>query len=184
MDYNKVVGLNDTHELQEFLSEGLNISIPLYHNNPNRAVRINLEDLQDDFAGSLVKNIMSALFWGKDFWICQFGSASGDALLTNGFLLESLPISIIEYDFSSINSEWYEYPYNYIACVKIPFQMFNMDAYIKYVFRHSFLSNTLFLIDTIGKCAVSTYDRRGMDIATLDCATKEKIQVRFEKYLM
>lgn len=184
MDYTKAVDLNDTRELQEFLSDGLNVSIPLYYNNPNRSVRINLENLCDDFAGSLVKTIVSSLLQGKNFWICQYGSTSGYELLSKGFLMGSPPISIIEHDFSSINSEWYEYPSNHIACVKIPFQSFNMDAYITYVFRRCFLSNTLFLIDTIGKCAISIYDRRGMDIASADDTTIERIRTDFGKYVM
>lgn len=163
---NRKISNNHLSELLDLI-ESLHVEMPLFHNNPNCAIKFDFEDTSDRIAKEIVLKILNELFHDCYFWVCEYGCSSADTFLKHLFFKNSAPpVIVFPYQFKYVDHDYFEYAHDTIACVRTGDNNFCFDSYVEYAFRLEFISNTIFLMDTNQGIAVHLYDRRGMDVAT------------------
>lgn len=165
MDNSNINNLDIDH-LVSFITDEISIAIPLYISNPNKSIRVHLDSLDDAHAAYMVKAVLDAVFTGNHIWICDLGKKTINSMFNHGFFMNLQQQSVtIPFNLNAtVDTDWFEYDENAIACVYADFCSFNCDSYITHVLSREFLSNTILLINCDYSVAVHVYDRRGMDI--------------------
>lgn len=173
---------NSISELMRCIQETLKIDITLYENNPSQAIKIDLEHLNYRDAIQTVSEVLNYIFHDSVFWACEFGAISGSTFIKNKmFRYPHPPVAVIPYKSQLIDNDWFEYQHEAITCSLVDSNKFNYRSYAKYVLRKDFLSNTIFLIDENRNIAIFTYDRRGMDIASINREFLKDIERKFSR---
>lgn len=171
-------------QLKHFLTNELHVDIPLFWNNPNNCIRICFEDMDRAKSKEVANEVIEHLFAGSKFWLCEYGSISGNTIKQNN-LVKAIPdILVMPYHSEIVDTEWFEYDYDAISCTLTCLNEFNVGAYIDYCFRLDFLSNSLYLADLTRKCVVAIYDRRGMDIASTNIAILQQLSEKHIDYII
>lgn len=161
----------------------LSIDMPLYLNNQKQAIKFDFEKYDDKTTKTVVKEILQLLFENTYFWVCEYGGNSSRTYCEKKLIKAKIKdVMTIPY-ISSIDPEDFEYPNNSITCIHISMSEFDLESYTKYVMSSDFISNTIFLIDDERYIAVNMYDRRGMDIATVDRQILKGLYAKYDKYI-
>lgn len=164
----------ETSNLVKFITDELHVDIPLYHNNATRAVKFDFEDMSIERTKEVITAVVRLLFGGRPFWVCEYGSVTGEAMLAHGLFATPPKIESVPY-ISSVDREYFEYDHDAIACVRTDLEKFCVRNYIEYVLEREFISNHIFLIDEVNGIALYAYDRRGMDAASTNDAVLERL---------
>lgn len=166
--------------LVQCINSKLHIDIPLYYNNPNCAIKFDFDDVSAEQAENIMDSVIHLLFGNYPFWVCEYGSISGKTMLDNHLFSVRIPkIIVVPYSSVSVDKDWFEYNYDAIACAHTDIVDFSVQKYLTYVLEREFISNTIFLIDEIREIALYAYDRRGMDIASIDKAVLRQLSEKF-----
>lgn len=168
----------EINNLVKFITNELHVDIPLYHNNANRAVKFDFEDMSIKRTKEVINAIVCLLFGSRPFWVCEYGSVTGEAMLNHGLFATTPKIEIVPY-ISSVDRDYFEYDHDAIACVHSDLGKFCVRKYIEYVLEREFISNHIFLIDEVNEIALYVYDRRGMDVASTNYSVLERLFKRF-----
>ncbi len=162
----------------------MKVDLPLYILNQDRAIRFDFADVEYEIACNVIHRVLHMVFSGRNFWICEYGdNCAADLIKKRFFDKRNVEIEIIPYRSNFIDKDAFQYLHNSIACTKISAEDFYAHAYIKYVLRDRFLSNTIFLIDDERKIALQIYDRRGMDVAAMDINVIIQLFNTFRQYV-
>lgn len=65
-------------DLFHFLTKELHVDLPLCQNNPNNSVKIRFNSLDTSTAKEIAKEIIQATIGDSLFWVCEYGSISGE----------------------------------------------------------------------------------------------------------
>lgn len=172
---------NKITQLTNLLQQELCVDIPLFYNNRSNAARLDFIDLEEAMARNVAKDALRFLFEEHSFWMCAYGSDSGDIFFDNHLLQSPAEVTVLPYH-SHVDRDWFEYDHDTMACVEISLETLAIERYLDYVFRLEFLSNTLFLVSAKQQLAVHVYDRRGMDIATRNPLLLARFRKQFHSY--
>lgn len=173
----------EVDSVYRFITKTLHVDIPLYYNNPGKSIRFDFEDVDTEQTENIIKAVVYLLFGCHPFWICEYGSVTGKAILERGLLAVAPKISVIPY-ISSVDKDYFEYEHDAIACAHTNIQAFSVCKYISYVLEKDFISNSIFLIDEVHEVALYVYDRRGMDVASTDNDVLKRLLEKFSSYTL
>lgn len=188
MDNVKIGHMNNKQILQyiQLLNciNQMKIDLPLYVLNSDRAIRLDFSDIRYETVCDVINRVLHVMLGDRTFWLCEYGdNRATDLIKKRLFDKRKAEVGIIPYHSKLIDRDWFQYCHDSIACAKIHTRDFFSHAYIKYVLRDSFLSNTIFLIDNERKIALQVYDRRGMDIAAMDIGIIAQLFNEFRPYV-
>ncbi len=180
----------DKHKLEydkliEFINGEICFQTPLFHNNPGHTIRFDFEDISDDETRKTIKDILSYLFRKKSFWVCDLGTSTAHTIYSAGLFLPPYPPAyLIPYKFlSDIYDGYFEYEEECIVCCRAQYNHFNQTAYLNYVHRLYCSSNEIYLVNEIEGTVVHVYDRRGMDVFSLNSGVLIEMSLVFHCYL-
>lgn len=168
--------------LENFLNKKICPEMPLFHNNPGNALKLDFEDISDIEERKVIIDILSHLFRGQSLWVCEAGSINAKNIFGQKLLRPPFAeVCCIPHQFPY--DEDFDYGPNYISCCFTDYSHFEIQAYVEYVLSDCFLSNLIYLVDDKKEVALHIYDSRGMDIVSTDRDLLINIATIFHVYL-